>query len=69
MDGKQIFIFGNTDHGKPWEGNLTRLNILPPIPLGEFFPASRPSQDGPQNQIESKPRITALPVESEATNE
>jgi len=39
MDGKQIVIFRNSGHGcQPWEGDLTRLNILPPIPLGEFFP-------------------------------
>jgi len=32
-------------------------------------PALNAAQDGPQNQIESKPRIAALPVESDVTNE
>jgi len=37
MDGKQIFIFGNSGHGRqPWEGDLTRL-ILPAVPLGELL--------------------------------
>jgi len=37
MDGKQIFIFGNTSHGaKPWDGTVSY--ILPPFALGQFLP-------------------------------
>jgi hypothetical protein len=33
----------------------------------QVSPEAQDAQDGPQNQKESKPRIEALPMESEAT--
>jgi hypothetical protein len=37
MDGEQIYIFGNRQHGcEPWKGICSKL--LAPIALGEFFP-------------------------------